>query len=75
MKEMGNVFRKHEIEKGKRKVGVAFDSMYTYKGVQWDVQGNMTGIDPHLQFDIITNKFMSMVSYKGGFHFVFFVSS
>ena len=75
MKEMGDVFRKHEIEKGKRKVGVAFDSMYTYKGVQWDVQGNMTGIDPHLQFDIITNKFMSMVSYKGGFHFVFFVSS
>ena len=75
MKEMGDVFRKHKIEKGKRKVGVAFDSMYTYKGVQWDVQGNMTGIDPHLQFDIITNKFMSMVSYKGGFHFVFFVSS
>ena len=42
MKEMGDVFRKHEIEKGKRKVGVAFDSMYTYKGVQWDVQGNIT---------------------------------
>ena len=75
IKEMGKVFRKHGIEKGKRKVAVAFDSMYIYKGIQWDVQGNMTGIDPHLQFDIITNKFMSMVSYKGGFHFFFFVSS
>lgn len=58
------VFSKKEFHH-RRKAAILFDSMYVKRGIQWDTHGNnMTGvgpIDPHLYFNVITNKFKTMV--------------
>jgi hypothetical protein len=45
-----------------RFVSISFDSVITEKGLQWDVSGKMTGVDPDLQFDVVTKTFMQRVS-------------
>ena len=62
---IGKLFNKRGFNrKGfrhRRTVAISFDSMYTKRGIQWDAHGNMTGVDPHLYFNVITNKFKTMV--------------
>jgi len=57
---IGDLFDKKKVTH--RFVSISFDSVITEKGLQWDVRGKMTGVDPDLQFDVVTKKFMQRVS-------------
>jgi hypothetical protein len=57
---IGDLFDRKKVTH--RVVSISFDSVITEKGLQWDVSGKMTGVDPDLQFDVVTKTFMQRVS-------------
>ena len=47
-----------------RKVHVSYDSMTCVESIDHDIHTGPSGIDPHLNFNVITAKFRNMVSNK-----------
>ena len=47
-----------------RKMDVCYDSFITVKRVDHDFNNGIVGIDPHLDFRVIKNKFFQMVSLR-----------
>ena len=47
-----------------RKMDVCYDSFITVKRIDHDMHNGVVGIDPHLDFRVIRNKFFQMVSLR-----------
>ncbi|CAJ1947613.1 unnamed protein product [Cylindrotheca closterium] len=58
------MFNENDVPLERRKVALAFDSIITKKGIQWDVHGKMTGIDQNLHLAPIQTKFIKMKRTK-----------
>ena len=53
-----------------RKVYLLYDSMYCVEGFDFNIHNGATGMDPHLNFNVIAIKFNKMVSYNTSFYYL-----
>ena len=53
-----------------RKVFLLYDSMHCVEGFDFNIHNGATGMDPHLNFNVVAIKFNKLVSYNTSFYYL-----